>query len=105
MKVILREKLDEFCAKTPNGMDNLVYARLKEFCDFLDGQQIVTLHRTQEKLMELEDNQLNLTLREIGEFIGVKYPQAIKHHLNQLIKWGYIDIIGGQRIKHTKESN
>jgi len=34
----------------------------------------------------------NMTLRQIGELIGEKYPQKVKHHLTQLEKRGMIKI-------------
>lgn len=39
-----------------------------------------------------------LSLREIGERIGVKAnaPQQVKHHLNQMLKYGFLDLVGGR---------
>ena len=37
-------------------------------------------------------NLTGMTLRQIGELIGEKYPQKIKHHLDQLEKRGMIKI-------------
>lgn len=50
------------------------------------------MHIIQEKLLKLvtEENISRLTLREIGEKISEKYPQKIKHHLDQLEKKGFI---------------
>jgi repressor LexA len=52
------------------------------------------MHPTQEKLLKLTDqkNIGHLTLREIGALIGEKQPQAIKHHLSQLERKGFIVI-------------
>jgi len=39
----------------------------------------------------------DLSLREIGEQIGCPgSPQQVKHHLQQLVKYGFLDIVGGQ---------
>ncbi len=52
------------------------------------------MHKIQENLLSLLQNRnLNgLTLREIGFLIGEKYPQKIKHHLDQLQKRGLIKV-------------
>lgn len=52
------------------------------------------MHRIQESLLQLVDNHnLGLmTLREIGELLDERYPQKIKHHLDQLEKKGLIKI-------------
>ncbi len=52
------------------------------------------MHETQEKLLKLidEKNIGHLTLREIGALIGEKQPQAIKHHLSQLERKGFVVI-------------
>lgn len=50
------------------------------------------MHELQKKLLDLlsTDSIDNLTLREIGELVGVEHPQLIQHHLKQLEKKGYI---------------
>lgn len=50
------------------------------------------MHTLQEKLLKLirQTNIGHLTLREIGSKVGEKYPQKIKHHLDQLEKKGFI---------------
>ncbi len=52
------------------------------------------MHTIQEKLLKIISNQNigALTLREIGELVGEKYPQKIKHHLMALEKKGFIKI-------------
>lgn len=52
------------------------------------------MHKIQESLLSILQNKNlnNLTLREIGSLIGEKYPQKIKHHLDQLQKKGLIKI-------------
>jgi repressor LexA len=50
------------------------------------------MHKIQEKLLGLakETSIGHLTLREMGEMIDEKFPQKIKHHLDQLEKKGLI---------------
>lgn len=52
------------------------------------------MHKIQENILKLlESKNLNgLTLREIGDFIDEKFPQKVKHHLDQLEKKGFIKI-------------
>lgn len=52
------------------------------------------MHEIQEKILkQLSTKNLNgLTLREIGNLIGEKFPQKIKHHINQLEKKGLIKV-------------
>jgi repressor LexA len=52
------------------------------------------MHLTQQKLLQELDEKpfIELTLRDIGKKIGEKYPQAVKHHLTQLNKNGFIVI-------------
>jgi len=56
------------------------------------------MHKIQQNLLELSKtkNLGQMTLREMGEHIGEKFPQKIKHHLNQLEKKGFLKI-----AKHT----
>ena len=51
------------------------------------------MHVIQRKLLEASGNKSfeNLTLREIGQLIGLEHPQMIKHHLSQLVKKGLLD--------------
>ena len=45
------------------------------------------MHPTQQKILQLAEKQdiSNLTLRAMGELVGIKNsPQIIKHHLQQL---------------------
>ncbi len=50
------------------------------------------MHPLQEQLLSEIDrkNIGNLTLREIGDLIGEKLPQKVKHHLSQLEAKGFI---------------
>src|ERR1017187_9896088 len=52
------------------------------------------MHPIQEQLLSLIDqkNIGHLTLREIGDLIGEKLPQKVKHHLTQLEAKGFITI-------------
>ena len=52
------------------------------------------MHPIQEKLLKIinERNISDLTLRDIGDLIGEKLPQKIKHHLLQLQRKGFIVI-------------
>ena len=52
------------------------------------------MHTLQEKILQEMGTQgfKGLTLRQIGELVGEKYPQKIKHHLDQLVKRGLIKI-------------
>jgi len=56
------------------------------------------MHKIQQNLLELSktNNLGQMTLREMGEHIGEKFPQKIKHHLTQLEKKGFLKI-----AKHT----
>ncbi|KKR41371.1 MAG: LexA repressor [Candidatus Woesebacteria bacterium GW2011_GWB1_40_12] len=50
------------------------------------------MHDTQQRILQLSlSNSLSdLTLREIGNLVGVPHPQTIKHHLGQLKKRGFL---------------
>ncbi len=52
------------------------------------------MHKIQENIIEILQNKnlSGMTLREIGELVGEKFPQKIKHHLDQLVKRGLIKI-------------
>lgn len=52
------------------------------------------MHKIQEQILKLTEskNLGQMTLREIGDLIGEKYPQKIKHHLDQLQKKGLLKI-------------
>lgn len=51
------------------------------------------MHKTQQALLRLskERNLTTLSLREIGELIGIRSPQIIKHHIEQLENKGLLD--------------
>jgi len=52
------------------------------------------MHKIQQNLLELSKrkNLGQMTLREMGEHIGEKFPQKIKHHLSQLERKGFLKI-------------
>jgi len=58
------------------------------------------MHQIQESLLNLikRENVGSLTLREIGSKIQEKFPQKIKHHLDQLEKKGFIRQDRGKNI-------
>jgi len=64
------------------------------------------MHAIQEKLLKVIDdkNLGNLTLRQIGELIGEKLPQKVKHHLSQLERKGFI-LIDRKNKKVSRISN
>jgi repressor LexA len=52
------------------------------------------MHQIQEKILKLIEskNISGLTLREIGQLIGEKFPQKVKHHIDQLEKKGFLKL-------------
>lgn len=50
------------------------------------------MHLLQRRILELasKENLAALTLRDIGNKIGEKYPQNVKHHIGQLLKKGFL---------------
>jgi repressor LexA len=52
------------------------------------------MHKIQEKILDVagKKNLSQMTLREIGELVGDKFPQKIKHHISQLEKKGLLRI-------------
>lgn len=64
----------------------------------------VSVHPIQAKLWEQRNIITSkMTLREIGNLVGVESPQQIKHHLEALRKIGAIDYVGGEYIFPKKE--
>lgn len=60
---------------------------------------LVAVHPTQMRILELVAGTGvdEMTLREIGELIGVgATPQKVKHHLIQLVRYGFLDIVAGK---------
>jgi len=62
------------------------------------------MHKIQEKILKIlsERNLNGMTLREVGELIGEKFPQKIKHHLDQLEKKGFVTIDTKNKIIERK---
>lgn len=39
----------------------------------------------------------SMSLRAIGERVGIEgSPQQIKHHLGQMVKYGFLDVVDGR---------
>ena len=62
---------------------------------------IIAVHPIQKKLFELiANNEIEFegkTLRDLANMINEKAsPQKVKHHLLQLVKYGYIDVVNGK---------
>ena len=61
---------------------------------------LIAAHPIQQKILEIVAGKGidDLSLREIGTLVGVKdsTPQKVKHHLGQMVKYGFLDIVGGQ---------
>jgi SOS-response transcriptional repressor LexA len=72
----------------------------KGWIDDTKPLKLSLMHILQEKLLRLATthNLGNMTLREIGELIGEKHPQIIKHHLNKLEQKGLVTIDRERRI-------
>jgi repressor LexA len=58
------------------------------------------MHKIQEQILKLTQthNLGNMTLREIGELVNEKFPQKIKHHIDQLQRKGLIKIDKNKKI-------
>ncbi len=75
-------------------------------------QFVIAAHPIQQAIMSLvQDRDVDLThdtLRGVAAKIGHKgaSPQKIKHHLGQMVKYGFLDIIGGRyrlgRLRNAK---
>lgn len=65
------------------------------------------MHKIQEKILKLVENKniSGLTLREIGGLIDEKFPQKIKHHIDQLEKKGFISIDKKNKTIGKKQYN
>lgn len=61
---------------------------------FIRKNNFTNMHSIQEKILQkIGQNGLKgLTLRQIGDLIGEKFPQKVKHHISQLEKKGLIKI-------------
>ena len=64
------------------------------------------MHAIQEKLLKLIDDKNigGFTLRQIGDLIGEKLPQKVKHHLSHLERKGFI-LIDRKNKKISRISN
>lgn len=61
---------------------------------------VIAAHPMQQAIMDLVQGKGidDLSLRQIAAAIGEKgaAPQRVKHHLSQLVKYGFLDIVGGK---------
>ena len=60
----------------------------------------IAAHPIQQAILDLaQDKGLDdLSLREIGKLfsLGKSSPQIVKHHLGQMVKYGFLDIVNGK---------
>jgi predicted ArsR family transcriptional regulator len=58
----------------------------------------IAAHPVQVRIVELVAGKGidDLTLRAIGAKVGAVSPQQVKHHLTQLVRYGFLDIVGGK---------
>ena len=66
----------------------------------------IAAHPIQQSILDLvEKNDVGfneLSLRKIAEKCGESSAQKIQHHLNQMVKYGFLDVVGGKyRIGKT----
>lgn len=60
---------------------------------------VIAAHPVQVAIVELVAGRGidDLTLRAIGKHVGAgASPQQVKHHLQQLVRYGFLDIVGGK---------
>jgi hypothetical protein len=61
---------------------------------------LIAAHPVQQAIIDMAEGKAldDLSLREIGERVGAPKvsPQQIKHHLSQLVRYGFLDIVGGK---------
>ena len=63
------------------------------------SKYIIAAHPIQRALLqEVADKGIDeLSLRDMAKRIGVDAsPQKIKHHLSQMVKYGFLDIVNGR---------
>lgn len=58
----------------------------------------IAAHPLQVKIAQLvADKGIDqMTLREIGAVVGTASAQQVQHHLNQLVRYGFLDIVSGK---------
>jgi predicted transcriptional regulator len=61
-------------------------------------QYVIAAHPIQRALLvEVAGKGIDdVPLREIAKRVGEASPQKIKHHLGQMVKYGFLDIIDGR---------
>lgn len=61
---------------------------------------LIAAHPIQQAILELVASKSlcvdDMPLREIGKRVGTSSPQQVKHHLGQMVKYGFLDIVGGR---------
>ena len=59
---------------------------------------LIAAHPIQRAILELAAGEGidNLSLRKIGAKIGLTQAQQVKFHLGQMVRYGFLDIIGGK---------
>lgn len=72
------------------------------------AQYLIAAHPIQQALLHLVAGAGidELSLRELGSACGDASPQQVKHHLGQMVKYGFLDIVGGRYVvgKHMRAS-
>lgn len=115
----LELKYEDNCLPVPSKSDHALASKINELVEAVNKQDkphywagidwaIKTkpeprLHPTQEKILELGDDKINLDLRSIGKLIEISHPYKVSHHKKQLIKYGYINVVNGKLVKVLKE--
>jgi predicted ArsR family transcriptional regulator len=66
----------------------------------MKAKLLIAAHPVQARIVEVVANRGidDLTLRALGQAIGIASasPQQIKHHLQQLVRYGFLDIVSGK---------
>lgn len=65
------------------------------------SRYLIAAHPIQQAILEIADGKdiAGLSLREIAKRAGLgpqTSPQKIKHHLGQMVRYGFLDIIDGK---------
>ncbi len=66
---------------------------------------VMALHPIQEKIFNYIAGReyCDLTLRGLAEELNLKIqPQQIKHHLTQLVRYGFVNVIDGKYVASKK---
>lgn len=65
------------------------------------SRYLIAAHPIQQAILDVADGKgiADLSLREIGKRVGLgpdTSPQKIKHHLTQMVRYGFLDIVDGK---------